>query len=324
MRTRFRSPLSSEFDAFLKFKRGLGFRYNRAEFTLRELDCFIQTYAAGRKTWRLDQAMLTWLASKPNRKATSVSMDAAVLRQFVRFLRRRPGRSGAAEPLWPELPTEASFVPHVLSEEDIRKLLDLAAQLVRPLFRARLFRALILLLYCTGLRFGEALRLRLQDVDTQTGVLWVDMFKGRCRWVPFHRSLARELETYLDSRREFAPAQPDDRFFVGVNRRTLPVSTAWHTLRGLFVKAGLKPDRGRVGPRPYDIRHTFAVHRLSRWYRRGVDLHSRLPWLSAYMGHVDMLGTETYLTATPELLGLAGSRFRRRYLRPDGSKGSGR
>jgi integrase len=62
------------------------------------------------------------------------------------------------------------------------------------------------------------------------------------------------------------------------------------------------------------MRHAFAVHRLTRWYRAGVDLHARLPWLSAYMGHDDLLGTEVYLTATPELLSLAGDRFRRRFL----------
>jgi len=75
----------------------------------------------------------------------------------------------------------------------------------------------------------------------------------------------------------------------------------------------LKPEKGRSGPRPYDLRHAFAVHRLSQWYSQGVDLHARLPWLSAYMGHVDIIGTETYLNATPELLALAGDRLRRRY-----------
>jgi hypothetical protein len=44
-----------------------------------------------------------------------------------------------------------------------------------------------------------------------------------------------------------------------------------------------------------------------------VDLHARIPWLSAYMGHVDIIGTETYLNTTPELLELAGNRLRRRY-----------
>jgi integrase len=75
----------------------------------------------------------------------------------------------------------------------------------------------------------------------------------------------------------------------------------------------MKPARGRVGPRPYDLRHTFVVHRLTRWYRQGADLHSRLPWLSAYLGHVNLLGTEKYLAATPELLSLAANRFRRLY-----------
>jgi integrase len=98
-----------------------------------------------------------------------------------------------------------------------------------------------------------------------------------------------------------------------VNQRRLPVETAAGTLRVLFKSAGLKPERGRIGPRPYDLRHAFAVHRLSRWYRQGVDLHARLPWLSAYMGHVNIVGTEAYLNTTPELLDLAGKRLRRRY-----------
>ena len=111
----------------------------------------------------------------------------------------------------------------------------------------------------------------------------------------------------------YAASDQDARLFVGVNQRRLPVETASRTFRILFKLAGLKPDKGRIGPRPYDLRHAFAVHRLSRWYRQGVDLHARLPWLSTYMGHVDIIGTETYLNSTPELLDLAGKRLRRRY-----------
>ncbi|MEO7653749.1 MAG: tyrosine-type recombinase/integrase, partial [Bryobacteraceae bacterium] len=179
--------------------------------------------------------------------------------------------------------------------------------------RARLYRMLLLVLYCTGIRFGEALRLRIRDVDTRSAVLFVDVFKGRARWVPFDRSLARELDRYLAERMEYAPANADARLFVSGNKTTLPVSTASGTLRGLFQLAGMKPPKGRAGPRPYDLRHAFAVQRLSQWYKQGADLHSRLPWLSAYMGHVDIMGTETYLKATPELLNLAANRLHRRY-----------
>jgi integrase/recombinase XerD len=106
---------------------------------------------------------------------------------------------------------------------------------------------------------------------------------------------------------------PGCRFFRRRESQRLPVETAARTFRILFKVAALKPEKGRVGPRPYDLRHAFAVHRLSQWYRQGVDLHSRLPWLSTYMGHVDIVGTETYLNTTPEILDLVGKRLRRRY-----------
>jgi integrase/recombinase XerD len=309
----FQGPAASELHAFLTFKRSLGYGYMRAEFTLREFDRFLFEYAARNRPWQLDRAAIAWLSSKPGRKPISVSSDAAVLRQFYRYLRRSSDPGTVAEPIWPHLPTESSFVPYSLSEKDVLHLLALCADLKRPLFRAALYRALILVLYCTGIRFGEALRLRMRDVDTRSSVLFVDTFKGRSRWVPFHRSLSRELDRYLVARLAYAPSDAGARFFVGANHRRLPVETASGTFRSLFRLAGMKPERGRIGPRPYDLRHAFAVHRLSRWYGQGVDLQTRLPWLSAYMGHVDIIGTETYLNATPELLDLAGNRLRRRY-----------
>jgi len=309
----FNGPVARELQGFLQFKRSLGYGYARAEFTLREFDRFLIEYSARKRSWRLDQAVIAWLSSKSGRKAISVSFEASVLRQFYRYLRRSSDRATVAEPIWPCLPTESSFIPYFLSEKDILNLLKLCADLGRPSFRAVLYRALILILYCTGIRFGEALRLRIRDVDTRSTVLFVDTFKGRSRWVPFHPSLSRELDRYLAARLTYAASDPNARFFVGINRHRLPVETASGTLRQLFKLAGLKPERGRIGARPYDLRHAFAIHRLSRWYARGVDLHERLPWLSAYMGHVDIIGTETYLNTTPELLDLAGRRLRRRY-----------
>jgi integrase len=318
----FQGPVAAELDAFLQFKRSLGYAYVRPEFSLREFDRFLIKYAARNRLWQLDRAAVAWLASKPGRKPISVSADAAVLRQFYRYLRRSPKPGSVAEPIWPHLPTESSFVPYSLSEEDILHLLTLCANLRRPPFRAVLYRALILVLYCTGIRFGEALRLRMRDVDTRAAVLFVDTFKSRARWIPFHPSLSRELDRYLIDRVAYAASDPDARLFVGVNQRRLPVETASGTFRILFKLAGLKPDKGRIGPRPYDLRHAFAVHRLSRWYREGVDLHARLPWLSTYMGHVDIIGTETYLNTTPELLDLVGKRLRRRYKKTAGEDDS--
>lgn len=315
MKQIFRGPMAAELQAFLQFKRSLGYGYLRAEFTLREFDVFLVRYAAKNRPWELGRAAIAWLSTKPGRKPISVSADAAVLRQFYQYLRRSSKPGAVVEPIWPHLPTESYFVPYSLSEKNILDLLALCADLKRPAFRSALYRALILVLYCTGIRFGEALRLRMRDVDTRSATLFVDTFKGRSRWVPFHRSLSRELDRYLTARLAYASPDMDARFFVGADSGRLPVETASGTFRDLFRLAGLKPASGRIGPRPYDLRHAFAVHRLSRWYAQGVDLHARLPWLSAYMGHVDIIGTESYLHTTPELLDLAGSRLRRRYER---------
>ena len=90
----FRSPLSDSLRGFLQFKRSLGYRYQRAEYTLQEFDRFLERDVEQDPDWRLDRAILAWLASKPERKAVSVSMDAVVLRQFCVYLRRLPGRPG--------------------------------------------------------------------------------------------------------------------------------------------------------------------------------------------------------------------------------------
>ena len=58
-------------------------------------------------------------------------------------------------------------------------------------------------------------------------------------------------------------------------------------------------------------RHTFAVHRLTEWYRQGADVQRLLHHLSVYLGHAHLAATQVYLTMTPELLHEAGTRFER-------------
>lgn len=187
------------------------------------------------------------------------------------------------------------------------------AQALRGGFRQLTFRTLILILYCTGLRLGEAVRLRIRDVDLREGILFIEHSKRKSRIVPFRRDLCAELKRYRRARARKPPMLSGDAFFVRPDARPMTVRIASDTLRRMLRRLGLKPDKGRVGPRPYDLRHTYAVHRLTRWHRAGVDVHARFPLLSAYMGHDDLLGTEAYLTATPELLSIATRRFAERF-----------
>ena len=314
MKHRFVSTFAADLERFLAFKRGLGYRYRREEFFLRAFDRFVRAHTRRRRSGAMENLLREWLARNKARKPNSVAWECSVLRQFCMHRRRQtPGAFVPSRKWTPQSTASGSFLPYVLTDANVKSLLRLTVLLDRPTFRARLYRTLLLVLYCTGVRFGEGLRLRLCDVALDDALLFVAESKGRARWVPFHPSLGREIQCYLVERKGYVGARtrPDDRLFVGCNKARLPISTAHDTLCTLFRRAGLKPASGRSGPRPTDLRHTFAGHRLERWYRGGADIHARLPWLSAYMGHDNILGTERYLTATPRLLALAAYRMRR-------------
>lgn len=312
MSSRFTSAMGEEFEAFLAFKHALGYRYRRAEFVLRSLDRFISARASAGSDAPIEAILLDWLAAHHGRKPISVTFELAIVRQFCLFRRRQhpdafvPGRE------WAPQSTESVFEPYVLSLAEVQNLLALAGKLPDA-FHALTVRSLILILYCTGLRFGEAFRLRMCDVNLDDAVLFIVESKGRSRLVPFGEDLAKELAIYIAQRITRADAGADSLFLVQPDGTALCLRKGSDIVRALLRSAGLKPPHGRVGPRPYDFRHTFAVHRLTRWYHEGVaDLHAQLPWLSAYMGHYDLAGTEVYLKATPELMAIAADRFEKR------------
>jgi integrase/recombinase XerD len=235
-------------------------------------------------------------------------MDLAVIRQFCLYRRRRDPTAFVPGRAWAPQSTESTFLAHIFSRAEIRLLLHRCGRPAGSTCPPPVVRMLLLILYCTGIRFGEAVRLTIGDVER--GVFFVES-KGRSRWVPFHRSLERELRRYLRSRRKWGSVNSSARLLVEEDGRPMTVRRASDVIRWLLRAIGLKPASGRVGPRPYDLRHAFAVHRLEHWYRAGVDVQARLAWLSAYMGHVDVFGTERYLHATPALLSLASRRLHR-------------
>ena len=95
----------------------------------------------------------------------------------------------------------------------------------------------------------------------------------------------------------------------GTRLASSTVQAAFDALRriaGVHGTAG-----GRLIPRLHDLRHSFAVHTLTAWYRQGADVQRLLPVLSTYLGHSDLEGTKVYLSMTPELLQQASLRFAR-------------
>lgn len=307
--------MADDMEAFLAFKRARGCRYARAGFTLRSFDRYLLASTRTDTDPSLEQAILGWLATFGDRKAVSVTVEIGVIREFCRFRRRRDADAFIPGRVWAPQSVQSQFLPHIFSDAEVRTLLELTATLKGGPWQAMVIRTLLVILYTTGLRFGEAAGLRLQDVDMRASIFHIAHSKGRSRFVPFGRDLAGVLDAYLIERRVRAGDAPDGRLFVRPDGTAITTRAASDNVRFLLRKAGIKPSKGRVGPRPYDFRHTFAVRRLEAWYRDGVDIHAHLPWLSAYMGHYDLTGTEHYLLATPVLLALAGDRLRARLVR---------
>jgi integrase/recombinase XerD len=306
--------LTKDIDQFLVFKRALGYPYRRGEATLRSFQRFATCKLERNATIDLATTIKVWLSRGPNRKPVTRGLELGPVRQLCHFRRRRdPKAYVPSVSLAPQ--TESHYVPYIFSIEQIRALVEVAGLHQGRNFWPGLLRLLILTTYCTGLRLGETVRLRCADVDLHTRVLRIHASKGRTRLVPFGADLAREFREYWPQRDDLLRRKGRDcadAVFIGRYGRAITLKAASDVLRRMLRQQGLKRPRGRVGPRPYDLRHAFAVHRLTAWYREGADIHARLPWLSAYMGHVSVLGTETYLHATPELLQFASDRFARR------------
>lgn len=305
------AELARDAQDFLRFKRAMGLSYRRAEFVLDGFVRFVAEQAGEQGAVGLDEAVIRWTARIEGRKAITVGNEFGVVRQLCLYRRRRDPSSYVPEHALAPV-KESVFVPYIFTHDEVRQLLAAAAAHRGRFIWGMMLRTLMLVLYCTGMRLGEAVRLAVDDVDLDRGILTVRNSKRRSRLVPIRDDLAGELRRYVEERQRLVDTRrgPDPAaFFLRQNASALTVKSASEALRRLLRELGLKPPSGRTGARPYEFRHAFAVHRLTAWALAGVDVHAQLPWLSAYLGHQNVLGTEVYLKATPQLLELASGRF---------------
>ena len=208
-----------------------------------------------------------------------------------------------------------SAPPYVYSHDELQRLfgaIDISRQ--RPVqLDADTLRVLLLLLYGAGLRFGEAQRLTLDDVDLTEAVLTVRHTKFyKTRLVPVGPQLVAILRSYAARRAERPLPQGVASTFLA-NRDGTPLvkGTANYAFARLLKAAGIRHDKkdGRQSPFFHSLRHAAAVHRLEAWYRQGADVQRLLPVLSTWLGHAHLDGTQVYLSMTPELLHQASVRF---------------
>lgn len=184
-----------------------------------------------------------------------------------------------------------------------------ARQLRSPL-RAATIEAIVGLLWATGLRVAEAIRLDKSDLDGDHAVLMVRGSKnGRSRTIPIDASTADALYSYMGERNRLLDNSGGDSLFVSSVGRRLSSGYLGNAFASVVEMAGLSPQGGDPGLRLGGLRHSFAVKSLLDWYQAGLDVGALLPRLSTYMGHVSPASTYWYLSASPELLRAAAGRL---------------
>lgn len=294
---------------YIAYKRGLGMRFNT---DARTLLAFCRTMGTTTSLQRIPESKIESFLSGTGSPTLARNRKHSTLLGFNRFVVGR-GYSTSL-PLPPIPPTKPrTFVPYVLSREELRRLLQaIPRRHASPLLQPSTLRAVLLLLYGAGLRISEATCLNLADVDLNAALITVRNTKFyKTRLVPLGLQLNQIMKVYACWRAKEGHDQSETApFFVlrsGARTHHDIIRNAFQRLRE-FARIH-HPDGQQ--PRLHDLRHSAAVHRLVAWYSQGADVQTLLPKLAVYLGHVRLSSTQVYLTMTPELLREVGLRFQR-------------
>lgn len=292
---------------YIEMRRSLGFKLRDAERSLLKFLSFLERHNASHITTTL---ALQWAQENPLARPAEWARRLSFVRGFAHHWSSTDPRTEV--PPWGLLPYRPRRArPYLYSGEEIRLLLEAALHL--PSLRglpSQTYHCLLGLPSVTGLRISEALDLRPEDVDLTAGVLTIrDSKFGKSRLVPIHPSTQRVLSGYASQRDQFLAGRPASFFFISLRGSRLTLSRVHRTFYTLSRRTGLRGPSASYGPRLHDFRHRFAVQTLLHWYRSGQDVERRLPVLSTYLGHVHVSDTYWYLTACPELMGLAVKRL---------------
>lgn len=302
--------LEENIDHYIKHKRTLGNVYRQESWLLKKLVEFLKD--TGVEDLDLSSYEF-WCKSLQERHPNTRRKWQQIVRNFCLYRKRTE-----SECFVPRFETQTKPTPYVtpiiVEPEQIAQMLAVTSSLSpRPQspLRGPVLRLAIILLYTAGLRIGELLHLTLRDLEDNNSILRIRETKfHKTRLVPLSQSASEELEMYLEVRNAVFPAYHDAPLCCNniskMRGYSLPgMQTA---IKNLFDAAGVHDFQGRR-PRIHDLRHSFAIQVLIRWYKNGDDVQTNLPKLALYMGHVSIESTAYYLKFVPTLRTLASKRF---------------
>jgi len=285
--------LTRAVQSYLSVRQAAGFCLKRVGHHLRSFATYSD--AKGLRYLRSDTA-IEWA-----RQASSIHMRARRLGDVIRLARYLQAEDARHEIPPAVFGSERRLrrPPYILSDEQIRQLIRLAALSGYRTLRRQTYSTLFALLSCTGLRVSEAIRLRYDDITPDGLVIRATKFQ-KSRLVPLHETARAGLERYLQQRRPYAPL--DDHVFISLRRKPLLCSDVDTAFRTVAAKLGLPHGQGRRRPTPHSLRHAFAVRALQTCPDERDRITQHTLMLSTYLGHGSAADTYWYLEAVPDLM----------------------
>jgi integrase len=301
------SSLKKGIADYLAQRRALGFKLRKHDSVLSGFASFLKREGASYITTEL---ALRWAKQPRNAQPAHWAGRLSIVRGFAQYWSATDQRTEIPPPRL--LPYRYQRrAPYIYTDDEILRLLEAARRLPSATnLRGWSLSTFFGLLAVAGLRINEGTALNRDDVDLSQGVLTVRRTKfGKTRLVPVHPSTQKVLRQYARKRDQIHPQPRTPSFFLSESGTRL---SEW-SVRRAFIRIsrqiGLRRATDSDGPRPHDFRHAFAVKTLISWYRAGLDVERQMPLLSTYLGHTHVADTYWYLSAAPELLGLAAARL---------------
>ena len=274
--------LIDQFILYLATERGLSTNYQLS--TRRSLETFAKWLAASAKVSTLEDISaghfaeyLAW-RKRAGLATASIKLEAIALRVFFRFLlARKILLSNPAENLG--LPRIEKYLPETLDAAAIKRLLESVSDAGALGLRDR---AMLELLYASGLRISELCTIRLENLDLEEGMIRVTGKGNKTRLVPVGSEACRALGRYLELERpRLVSRRTGAEVFLSVRGRKLTPQRVWQLIKAYTARAGLDAN-----VYPHLFRHSFATHLLAG----GADLRI----IQEMLGHADISTTQIY------------------------------
>lgn len=297
------STLTQAVEDYLTIRRALGFKLAEDERLLFDFTRFVEQAGSGVATAAL---AVRWATLPADASSYWWARRLGRVRPFIEYLHGLdPRHEVPPRELLKQRSSRAK--PHLYTDVEIQALLVECSRFqgrLKPSTYATLFG----LLHVTGMRVGEAIALDRADLDPSNQVLTIRHGKfDKSRELVLHESTVQAMVRYAELRDLVIPRPRAATFFVSNCGTALIYKNVQVNFSRLRKWTGL--EACAPVPRIHDLRHSFAVTTLMRWYQQGLDVQVRLPRLSTYLGHVSPSSTYWYLSAVPELLSAAAARL---------------